>query len=93
MKLCKPERFEAFWTYYRAHARGEDRQGAVRAWDKLRPDDDLIAVMGRALRAQVQSEDWQQGFGIPYAKAWLNGRRREDEPKAAQWETKEGEDQ
>lgn len=76
-----PERFEAFWEYYRTHARGEDRQGAARAWDKLQPDDELIAVMGKALQAQVRSESWRQGIGIPYAKTWLNNARWEDKPK------------
>ena len=76
-----PERFEAFWEYYRTHARGEDRQGAVKAWDKLQPDDELIAVMGRALQAQVQSESWREGVGIPYAKTWLNNARWRDTPK------------
>lgn len=74
----KPERFEAFWEFYRTHARGEDRQGAVRAWDMLRPDDDLISSMGRALQRQMTSEDWQRGIGIPYAKTWLNNARWED---------------
>ncbi len=78
-----PERFEAFWEYYRAHARGEDRQGAVKAWDKLQPDDALIDTMARALQAQVQSELWRQGRGIPYAKTWLNNARWTDTPKAA----------
>ena len=78
-----PERFEAFWEYYRAHARGENRQGAVKAWDKLQPDDDLIAVMGKALQAQVRSESWRAGVGIPYAATWLNNARWTDTPKAA----------
>ena len=78
-----PERFEAFWEYYRTHARGEDRQGAVQAWDKLQPDDALIAVMGRALQAQVASKSWREGIGIPYAKRWLNNARWMDTPKAA----------
>lgn len=77
-----PERFEAFWEYYRTHARGEDRQGAVRAWDKLQPDDALIATMGRALQAQVRSEGWREGVGIPYAATWLNNARWTDTPKA-----------
>ena len=79
----KPERFEAFWTYYRTHARGEDRQGAVRAWDKLQPDDGLIAAMGKALQAQIQTEEWKRGIGIPYAKRWLEHARWKDTPKAA----------
>lgn len=77
----KPERFEAFWAYYRTHARGEDRQGAVRAWDKLQPDDNLIAAMGKALQAQIQSEEWKRGIGIPYAKTWLRNDRWKDTPK------------
>lgn len=74
----KPERFEAFWTYYRTHVRGEDRQAAIRAWDKLRPDDTLIARIGRALEKQVASESWQAGYGKPYASTYLNRRRWED---------------
>lgn len=58
----KPERFESFWTYYRTNVRGEDRQGAIRAWDKLKPDDALIARIGRALEKQVASESWQAGL-------------------------------
>lgn len=77
-----PERFEAFWEYYRTHARGEDRQGAVKAWDKLRPDDQLIDTMARALQEQVRSELWREGKGIPYAKTWLNNQRWTDRPKA-----------
>lgn len=77
----KPERFEAFWTYYRTHGRGEDRQGAAKAWDKLKPDDSLVDTMARALQEQVRSEDWQRGIGIPYAKTWLNNARWKDPPK------------
>lgn len=79
----KPERFEAFWEYYRTHARGEDRQGAVQEWDKLQPDDALIDTMARALQAQVRSESWREGVGIPYAKRWLKHARWTDTPKAA----------
>lgn len=74
----KPERFEAFWKFYRKNVRGEDRQAAIRAWDKLRPDDALIARIGRALEKQVASESWQAGYGKPYASTYLNRRRWED---------------
>ena len=74
----KPERFEAFWKFYRKNVRGEDRQSAIRAWDKLRPDDTLIARIGRALEKQVASESWQAGYGKPYASTYLNRRRWED---------------
>lgn len=74
----RPDRFEAFWAYYREHARGEDRAGATREWDRLKPDDELIRVMGQALRAQVASKDWRRGIGVPYACRWLRNRRWED---------------
>lgn len=78
----KPDRFKAFWDYYYHHVRGENKQGAIRAWDRLQPDDDLIATMGRALQRQVASEEWQRGIGVPYASTWLNNARWQDIPKA-----------
>ena len=75
----KPERFAAFWT---AYPRGEAKQAAIRAWDKLRAEDSLIDAMAAALVRQKKRADWQQGVGIPYASTWLNGRRWEDEERA-----------
>lgn len=74
----KPERFEAFWTYYRTNVRPEDRQAAIRAWDKLQPDDALIARIGRALERQLQTPGWKAGVGKPYASTYLNNARWED---------------
>lgn len=79
----KPERFERFWEYYRTHARGENRQGAIKAWDRLKPTDELIDAMAAALARQVKREDWQKGMGIPYASTWLNNARWEDDVGAA----------
>lgn len=79
----KPERFEAFWEAYPRH---ESRVKAVRAWDRLRPDDALLDTMARALKRQLASEDWQRGIGIPYAVTWINGQRWEDEVKPAPME-------
>lgn len=80
----KPDRFEKFWEFYRTHARDEDRAGAVRAWDKLQPDDDLIDTMAKALRAQVESPEWKRGIGIPYACRWIRNERWKDTGLAAQ---------
>ena len=74
----KPERFERFWEYYRRNVRGENRSGAVKAWDKLKPDNDLIAEIGRALVKLCKTEAWQRGIGKPYASTFLNGRKWED---------------
>lgn len=73
--VWKPERFEGFWAFY---PRGENRMGAVRAWDKLKPDDALIETIGRALQVLKASPAWRDGVGIPYASTFLNGRRWED---------------
>lgn len=74
----KPERFAGFWAFY---PRGESKQAAISAWDKLRPSDELIDRMGIALKDQLARENWQRGIGIPYASTWLNQRRWEDEPR------------
>ena len=81
----KPERFNGFWKFY---PRGEAKQQAIRAWDRLKPSDELIDRMGLALKRQMRSADWLAGVGVPYASTWLNQRRWEDEAKAG---TAEGE--
>lgn len=73
----KPERFAGLWQYYPRHT---SKQAAVKAWDKLRPSDELIAVIGKALRRQKASDEWQRGIGIPYLSTYLNNGRWGDEP-------------
>lgn len=73
----KPERWTGFWAYYPAERR-KDKQKAIRAWDRLKPDDALISTIARALKRLKASEDWQQGVGIPYPATFLNNRRWED---------------
>ena len=74
----KPDRFAKFWAFY---PRGEAKQAAIRAWDKLQPSDELLDTMAQALSRQVASESWQQGIGIPYASTWLNQQRWTDEKR------------
>lgn len=80
----EPERFEGFWRVYPVK---KSKQAAIRAWDSLRPDNALMAVMGRALKRQLASPEWQRkireedGQGIPYPATWINNRRWEDEDK------------
>lgn len=76
----KPDRFVRFWA---AYPRGEAKQSAIRAWDRLKPTDELIREMAQTLKRQLASDEWQAGFGIPYASTWLNGRRWEDEDRRA----------
>ena len=73
----EPTRFEGFWNFYPVH---KSKQAAIRAWDRLRPSDELIAEIGKALTRQKQSEEWtREDARIPYAATYLNQRRWEDE--------------
>lgn len=73
-----PRAFEEFWQIYRTRCRGENRKGACRAWDKLKPTPELLVRIYTALGQQLASEDWKRGIGIPYCSTYLNGRRWED---------------
>lgn len=73
----KPERFAGLWAFYPAKGR-KNKQRAIEAWDKLRPDDTLIAVIAKALVKLKASEEWQRGVGIPYVSTFLRGARWED---------------
>lgn len=72
------ERFEKFWSVYPAKFKG-GRQRAIRAWDHLKPDEALLDEMAKGLDAQLKSENWRAGFGIPHASTWLNDYRWTDE--------------
>lgn len=52
--------------------------GAVREWDRLKPDEALIQTMTQALETQSRSETWRRGIGIPYACRWLKNERWKD---------------
>lgn len=89
----KPERFAAFWTYYRripgedGRTRNENKQAAMDAWDRLAPDDELIARIGRALQRQRATPEWQRGVGIPMAATYLNGARWQDAEELPELDT------
>lgn len=74
-----PERFAGFWAMY---PRGENKQRAIEAWDKLQPSSELIDTIARSLKRQVASEAWQNKKYIPHASTYLNDRRWEDEVKS-----------
>ena len=73
----KPDRFAGFWSYYPQDGR-KSKQDAIKAWDQLRPDDALIATIGRALKRLKASEAWGPGRRIPYAATFLRGERWHD---------------
>lgn len=71
-----PDEFDRLW---KAYPRGDDKQGAIREWDRLKPDEATVFAMKSALLLQMQSDEWQRGIGIPYFCRWLSHRRWEDE--------------
>lgn len=79
-----PERFEAFWKFYRSipgedgRPRSENRARAVKEWDALRPDDKLVDRIAHALVKQLATATWSRGIGIPQAATYLHQRRWED---------------
>lgn len=74
----KPDRFEKFWATY---PRGEAKQRAIQAWDRLQPDESTLRQMALGLMRYMASEEWKRGIGIPHASAWINQRRWEDDLK------------
>lgn len=80
----EPDLFERFWNLY---PRRDGKAEARYEWDDLKPDRELMRVMSEALRAQMATEEWLRGIGIPWACRWLRYRRWEDEglklPKTA----------
>ena len=85
----QPEKFEGFW---KAYPRDEDRAKAVEQWDKLPQDRELMAKHGgseasllleisRGLKRHLESREWQENVGIPYAFRWLRDRKWTEKAK------------
>ncbi|WP_454864555.1 YdaU family protein [Pseudomonas rhizophila] len=72
--------FPKFWALY---PRKQDKAKALKAWAKLKVNDDLFALIASGLAAQSVSADWikEDGKYIPMPTTWLNGKRWEDEVK------------
>ncbi len=70
--------FDSFWAAYPKH---QDKQGALKVFEKLKPDQELLDQMLKAINAWKQSEQWTKDGGqfIPMPATWLNRRRWEDE--------------
>lgn len=70
--------FAAFWD---AYPKKKAKDAAQRAWDKRRPNSELLTVILRALERQKASPDWQKDSGryIPFPATWLTAGRWTDE--------------
>lgn len=72
----QPGWFERLWNLY---PRKTNRSQSAKAWDKLKPDLQLCKIMSAAIRAQMQTPQWQDPQHIPHLSTWLNGERWNDE--------------
>lgn len=70
--------FDVFWD---AYPRKVSKPHAIKAWNKLKPGDDLVQTILGAIRDQAKSAQWLRDDGqyIPHPATWLNNRRWEDE--------------
>jgi uncharacterized protein YdaU (DUF1376 family) len=72
------DRFDTFWKQY---PRKVAKPNALKAWLKLKPDDDLTRKIISAISAQNLAAK-EEKF-IPHPASWLNAQRWEDEVKVA----------
>jgi len=74
----------AFETFWKAYPKKKGIATARKAFNKLRPSQDLLQMILRAITIQAGSADWQMDDGkfIPYPATWINGQRWLDETEA-----------
>lgn len=74
--------FESFWKFY---PRKVSKSEALKAWNKINPDQQLIASICAGLAKYLGSADWAKDDGqfIPHASTWLNQARWNDSPNPA----------
>jgi uncharacterized protein YdaU (DUF1376 family) len=79
--LITPELFDDFWEFY---PRKDVKGKAKTSWDKLckkGKDRPTWIEIKKALRSQIESEQWQTKKFIPMPATWINQNRWLDDPK------------
>lgn len=81
--ITKEKILERFGIFYQAYPKHEAKQDALKAWNALKPDENLLALMLAAINKAKKSEGWLKDNGkyIPLPASWLRGKRWEDEYK------------
>ena len=73
------DRFDEFW---KINPKKIAKENAKKVWLRIKPNDDLIVKITKAVKDQKLSEREQQF--IPHAATWLNAKRWEDEVTTTQ---------
>ena len=70
--------FDLFWsTYPKKKSKGQ----AEKIWNRIKPNEQLVAIMIAKIKQAMTSEDWLKNNGqfIPHPATWLNAKGWEDE--------------
>jgi len=74
---------DGFLKFWETYPKKKNRGHAEKAWQKIKPNDELLEVMLSAIEKLKLSNDWIKNDGqfIPYPASWLNAKGWEDEIK------------
>jgi phage replication O-like protein O len=70
------ERFDLFWA---AYPKKEEKKDAIKAFEKINPDDDLLAAILQAIETAKKSQKWQTRRFIKQPPVWLHKACWQDE--------------
>jgi hypothetical protein len=70
------DHFDSFW---RAYPKKAGKQAARKAWNKLKPSDEIVQLIAINLKARLDAGEWEDTQFVPHASTYLNGARWEDE--------------
>lgn len=79
---------EAFKRFWEAYPRKVAKGMAIKAFVKLKPSEDLLEAILKAIESQKKSRQWNKDGKqyIPHPATWLNGMRWEDETEEDEME-------
>ncbi len=77
---------EMFDVFYKAYPKKKGKAEALKAFLKLKPDEELLNTILRVLEKQKNHEDWVKDKRkyMPYPATYLNKKRWEDEIEGEQ---------
>jgi hypothetical protein len=78
--LRVPDYSPAFLAFYEAYPKHENKKAAFELWQKLAPDQALIATIMAAIERQKRGRKWIDGYANA-PDVWLRGAKWEDEPE------------
>ena len=70
------DHFDSFWL---AYPRKVGKAQARKAWDRLKPSDDIVRAIAENISLRLQHGEWSDTKFIPHASTYLNNARWEDE--------------